>query len=122
LFRIPLSSVLSPFVPHGERKKSSSFETVSAVKSTLRGRVVAKQSFKTGLFKMKVVSQRASHAACLHQVKRNAVGERPFFVGAVAVQLKPAFKKFGRCVNERVAWIFKHQANDGGGSVTVRTS
>src|SRR6266487_2291955 len=31
LFRIPLSSVLSPFVPHGERKKSSSVETVSAV-------------------------------------------------------------------------------------------
>src|SRR6266542_1339952 len=30
LSRIPLSSVLSPFVPHGERKKSSSFETVSA--------------------------------------------------------------------------------------------
>jgi hypothetical protein len=30
LFRIPLSSVLSPpFVPHGERKKSSSFETAS---------------------------------------------------------------------------------------------
>ena len=37
LFRIrrfnsesPLSSVLSPFVPNGERKKTSSFETVSA--------------------------------------------------------------------------------------------
>ena len=30
LFRIPLSSVLSPFVPHGERKKSSSFKTVSS--------------------------------------------------------------------------------------------
>jgi hypothetical protein len=25
----PLSSVLSPLVPHGERRKSSSFETVS---------------------------------------------------------------------------------------------
>ena len=30
LSRIPLSSVISPFVPHGERKKSSSFELVSA--------------------------------------------------------------------------------------------
>jgi hypothetical protein len=29
LLRIPLSSVLSPFVPHGERRKSLSFETVS---------------------------------------------------------------------------------------------
>jgi len=29
LIKIPLSSVLSPFVPHGERRKSSSFETIS---------------------------------------------------------------------------------------------
>ena len=30
LFKLPLSSVLSPLVPRGERKKSASFETTSA--------------------------------------------------------------------------------------------
>jgi hypothetical protein len=31
-FRIPLSSILSPFVPHGERRKSSGLEAISAAR------------------------------------------------------------------------------------------
>jgi hypothetical protein len=50
LFRIPLSSVLSPFVPHRERRESSSFETISAARNskTLAGQLATgeEQNFR----------------------------------------------------------------------------
>ena len=96
-----------------------SLPTEVALRPVLRGRIPAKQSVEARLLKVGIVSQGAGNAAFPHQVERNAVGERPFLVRAVAMEPEASGKKFGGGVNQRVVRIARYQLYDPVGARSV---
>ena len=65
------------------------------------------QGYKAGLLEMVIAGQCLGNAVALHDHERDAIGERPFLVGTLGIEIRPILQKGVR------AWF--------DGNVRVRT-
>lgn len=72
------------------------------------------QRLETGLRKMGIAGQRLAQPFVLHGHERDAIGERPLFVGTFLIKLQAALKQIGGCGQDFDLGILREVADERG--------